>query len=312
MFGQYCATATTNIAITPTLTSQCTPTYSTGIRAFSFVATAGCTYEFSTCGQSAMDTYLRLYSTGTGGTVLTVNDDFCGTQSQITWTAAANGTYSVLLTRFTNQGGGNNCAALNAKVAMCYRIVSCGNSTVDCLNNDSCLEPTPITLNAEGGPAACITDCNTGSNPGPDFTGNNCYDMTNGTVWFSITTGSDAASINVAVTSTVMTNPEFTVFTNACGPYTIVECFEGAAGNATVNNILVSSNTTYLIAVSNWSGSSGEFQLCVAQNADNSACNTNNNLVVTATSLGSPLGGPYQPGEQVTFCYTITDYQQVN
>jgi len=308
--GQYCAAATSNIVIIPTLTSQCSPSYSNGVRAFNFLATAGCTYEFTTCGQSSSDTYLRLYSTGTGGTVVTLNDDFCGLQSQITWTAPANGTYSILLTRLQNAA--NSCSALNAATAMCYRIVSCGNSTVDCLNNDSCLEPTPIALSAEGGPSVCITDCNTGSNPGPEFQGNNCYDFPNGTVWYSITTGLDAASINVAITSTVMTNPEFTVFTNACGPYTIVECLEGSAGNATINSILVSPSTTYLIAVSNWSGSSGEFQLCVSQNADNSACNTNNSIAVTATSLGSPLGGPYQPGEQVTFCYTITDYQQVN
>ena len=64
-YSQYCGTATSNVAITPTATSQLTASYSTGIRAFNFVATAGCIYEFSTCSQSTVDTYLRLYSTGT-------------------------------------------------------------------------------------------------------------------------------------------------------------------------------------------------------------------------------------------------------
>ena len=100
VFGQYCNTATTNIAITPTTTSQNTAQYNSGRRAFNFVATAGVCYQFSTCGLSSQDTYLRLYSTGTGGTVLAFNDDDCGLQSTINWTCTTTGTYSVLLTRW--------------------------------------------------------------------------------------------------------------------------------------------------------------------------------------------------------------------
>jgi hypothetical protein len=99
--GQYCATATSTVVVTPTATTQYTANFTTGVRAIRFTATAGCTYTFTTCGQSTMDTYLRLYSTGTGGTVLAQSDDFCGSQSQITWTATTSGTYSVLLTRWS-------------------------------------------------------------------------------------------------------------------------------------------------------------------------------------------------------------------
>jgi hypothetical protein len=62
-YAQFCATPTTNIAITPTGTVQQTTTYNSGIRAFNFTATAGCTYKFSTCGLSTVDTRLRLYNT---------------------------------------------------------------------------------------------------------------------------------------------------------------------------------------------------------------------------------------------------------
>jgi hypothetical protein len=116
-FGQYCTTASSSLLITPTATVQYTPSYTTGVRAVRFNATAGCTYTFTTCGQSTMDTYLRLYSTSTGGTLLAQSDDFCGTQSQITWTATTSGTYSVLLTRYS-------CTTINSSTRIGYS-VSC-------------------------------------------------------------------------------------------------------------------------------------------------------------------------------------------
>ncbi len=116
-FAQYCNAATSNVAITPTGTSQNTASYASGRRAFNFAATAGCTYVFSTCGLSASDTYLRLYSTATGGAVLATSDDFCNSQSQISWTCPTSGNYSVLLTNWS-------CAALTAATRMSYS-VSC-------------------------------------------------------------------------------------------------------------------------------------------------------------------------------------------
>ncbi len=41
-------------------------------------------------------------------------------------------------------------------------------------------------------------------------------------------------------------------------------------------------------------------------------CAVDHTLEVTATSLGSPEAGPYQPGEVVNFCYTLNLYEEVN
>ena len=60
-YAQFCSTPTTNITITPSGVVQQTATYNSGFRAFNFNATAGCTYTFSTCGLSTIDTKLRLY-----------------------------------------------------------------------------------------------------------------------------------------------------------------------------------------------------------------------------------------------------------
>ena len=126
-FSQYCNTATTNVAITPTTTVQYSTTYSSGRRAFNFAATAGSEYTFSTVGQSTVDTYLRLYSTGTGGTLLAESDDYNNTQSEITWYCSTSGTYSVLLTRWTSS---NTCAALNGNARIKYQKGNTSGGTI--------------------------------------------------------------------------------------------------------------------------------------------------------------------------------------
>ena len=125
--SQYCGAATTNVAITPTTTVQYSTTYNSARRAFNFVATAGDEYTFSTVGETTVDTYLRLYSTSTGGTLLVQNDDYNNTQSEITWYCSTSGTYSVLLTRWTSS---NTCANLNGNARIKYQKGNTSGSTI--------------------------------------------------------------------------------------------------------------------------------------------------------------------------------------
>ena len=120
----YCGGVSSTTGITPAAGWQTTGNYTSGRRAFSFTATAGCVYEFTTCGYSTIDTYLRLYS-GLGGTLLVNADDQCGLQSRITWTAPSTGTYSILLARYY-------CNTLNGSGSrLAYRQVSCPNPCPD-------------------------------------------------------------------------------------------------------------------------------------------------------------------------------------
>ncbi|MBK6473398.1 MAG: hypothetical protein IPF95_01650 [Flavobacteriales bacterium] len=116
--AQYCNTATSNDAITVTTVSQNTASYSSGRRAFNFTTVAGRTYTFATCGLTSSDTYLRLYSTGNGGTQLAFNDDGCGTQSTFSYTETVNSTRSILVTRYTS--GNPTCTVLNAATRVSY------------------------------------------------------------------------------------------------------------------------------------------------------------------------------------------------
>jgi hypothetical protein len=126
-YSQYCGTATTNVTITPSSTVQTSSTYSSGRRAFNFNAVAGNEYTFSTVGETTVDTYLRLYSTGTGGTQITFSDDYFNTQSEITWYCTVSGTYSVLLTRWS---ASSTCNTLNANARIKYQMGSTSGSTI--------------------------------------------------------------------------------------------------------------------------------------------------------------------------------------
>ena len=110
----YCSPATSNILIFPTNVAQVTPVYNSGIRAFNFIATAGCSYYFATCGLAGgADTYITVHSLANGGTALVSWDDQCGAESSGTWVCLTTGAYSVLLTNF-------NCVGLAQNTSMTY------------------------------------------------------------------------------------------------------------------------------------------------------------------------------------------------
>jgi gliding motility-associated-like protein len=180
--------------------------------------------------------------------------------------------------------------------------------------SSSCAAPVVIGALVDG-VTQCVDECNTGSPNGPNFVGNNCYDFPDATAWFQITTGPTTATLEITVTSADLSNPFFAVFGTAnCANYTIYNggnCYVGAAGSVT-GIVDVPVNTTLLIAVSDDNGLEGDFTICVETQPDLSACNVDNELVVTNTSLGSPLTGPYLPGEVVSYCYSINQYTQAN
>ena len=171
--AQYCNTATTNVGITVTSTPQNTTSYNSGRRAFNFTTVAGNTYTFATCGLSTGDTYLRLYSTATGGTVLAFDDDGCGSQSTITYLETVSTTRSILVTNWS-------CAVLSAATQVQYFFTAPAPPP----SNDLICSATPIacggtsvggtTLGATATGTAETTDCGTATSDFPS-------------VWYSIT-----------------------------------------------------------------------------------------------------------------------------
>jgi hypothetical protein len=117
----FCSTPTSNIPITPTGTVQQTLTYNSGVRAFTFTATAGCTYTFSTCGLSTVDTRLRLYNTALAIVANVDNGCSNGIQAELVWPCTITGQYTILLTKFS-------CNPLDANTKLAYSV----NCSVPC------------------------------------------------------------------------------------------------------------------------------------------------------------------------------------
>ncbi|MFK7784826.1 MAG: hypothetical protein AB8B56_06915 [Crocinitomicaceae bacterium] len=182
----------------------------------------------------------------------------------------------------------------------------------NCVDNEDCASAQVVTLTAPDAGQVCIADCNTGASAGLDFSGLNlfCEDQYNATVWYEFTTDALAATLDIDLSSTDLSDPEYALYegSSCVSPWTLISCNEGTGGAASIFSLPIAPNTTYVLAISDLTGDEGDFTICLEQHADNSACNTNDALVATATSLGSPLDGPYQPGEVVSFCYTINGW----
>ena len=76
--------------------------------AYSFGAGAGGTFVFSFCtggGHAEFDTEMSVQGPDTCGQYLTCNDDYCGLQSQVTFTAPYDGTFIVVVDGYSSNTG---------------------------------------------------------------------------------------------------------------------------------------------------------------------------------------------------------------
>jgi len=76
--------------------------------AYSFGAGAGGTFVFSFCtggGHAEFDTEMSVQGPDVCGQYLTCNDDFCGLQSQVTFTAPFDGTFIVVVDGYSSNTG---------------------------------------------------------------------------------------------------------------------------------------------------------------------------------------------------------------
>jgi hypothetical protein len=156
--AQFCTTPTQTVGIFPTLTTQTTTAY-TGAICFTFNATQGCGYFFSTCNLSSADTYLYLYN-GIGGTNLGGWDDQCGVQSQFTWVCPTTGVYSVLMAQFV-------CSTLGSSTSLSYS-TTC--ASVPCSGTPSSNTAIPIpTTQVCPGSSGTVALATTYTNAGITF-----------------------------------------------------------------------------------------------------------------------------------------------
>ena len=98
----------------------------------------GANYTFSMCTGNSYDTYMSIYQE-TPATLKGFNDNFCSTQSQITWTADFTGVLRVLL----DQGAGCGSNAVNSTITVRLNSLPCTAGTISG-------QPTNVTVCPNG------------------------------------------------------------------------------------------------------------------------------------------------------------------
>lgn len=199
-----------------------------------FNVVSGNTYVFRTCftENASINTVLSLYNSN-GTTLITFNDDFCGQQSQISWTA--NFTGQVRLSYYQS---GCASAFIDTKIGVYYispcsapTISSNPSSTTACTSTN-----TSFTINATGTSLNYQWQQNTGSG---------FSNITNGGVYSNATT----ATLNLTGAHSAMSGTTYRcVISNTCGS------INSNAATLTVNpNNFTGSSSNNWSTASNWS-----------------------------------------------------------
>lgn len=118
---------------------------------YSVSVTAGNTYTFTTCGNAAFDTQLTLYN---GATSIDYNDDDCGVQSTIVWTATFTGTVDIYIDEYDCLNSGTGAEL----VVNCTLPVQTGNG---CNTNTTICTPGvagPFGFSTPGNPVGSCLD----------------------------------------------------------------------------------------------------------------------------------------------------------
>jgi len=172
--------------------------------------------------------------------------------------------------------------------------------------------PTNILYPPDNNSLTCVSGCLAGLGPGPNFFNSPCADFNDPTAYFKVVTDTMSDLLTLSVTSFEFNKPRLAVFkTVNCTTYQQVLCATGANGSVIMSYLEVEPRTTYVIAVSDDEANLGQFDFC-ASSIHVEFCNRADRIYVTGTSMGSPANGPYQPGEQVQFCYELTNWAKLD
>ena len=124
-------------------------------------------------------------------------------------------------------------------------------------------------------------------------------------VWYSFTATGNNLDVNIAGLIT----PNVALYSGACGALTGFGCEVGAGGNLNVNfDQLVVGQVYYLQISGGDELDQGNFDLTLQNNIGCDDCLVSGSLSVNP----APVNGTYLSGTTVTFCYTITEWEQTN
>jgi len=131
-------------------------------------------------------------------------------------------------------------------------------------------------------------------------------------VWYRFTATGTRITINITGGSPALPNPSLTLWNGTnCNNLSGVNCDNNGtlAGSNSATFEPLAIGQTYYIQISGMTPTStGNFNMTINSSNDCADCNTSSYLTVTPP----PTNGAYLQGTQVTFCYTVTNYNQVS
>lgn len=209
-----------------------------GGESYPFDVTLGETYEISTCGGN-WDSQITLYDQG--GNFLAFNDDFCGWQSFISFTAAATETIYAVVDEY-NCSNNSNCgidlsvthvggATPSNNVCSDASVISCGETIVGSTDNAT-----------NNGGTSCGTSI---SAPG---------------VWFQLIGNGDMITLDLCNSSY---DTKLNVYSGSCGNLNCVGGNDDDCGYQSSISFASIVNLDYFILVQGYGGDTGDFELSV-------------------------------------------------
>ncbi|MCX6294728.1 MAG: hypothetical protein NTX97_01465, partial [Bacteroidetes bacterium] len=126
-------------------------------------------------------------------------------------------------------------------------------------------------------------------------------------VWYTFVATGYQLIINITST---FANPNVAFYSGTCAALGggVGGCAVGTGGAVSLTVDQMVPGTTYYLQVSGNTGQTGTFNMALHNNQD-----CNNCLVgSTATVTPLPVGGMYNPGQVVSFCFHVSNYSQIN
>lgn len=273
----------TGTAITPPCPGSTTaPCVQGGQYALVNVVT-GNIYTFSTCGGATFDTQITLYN-NTGGGSLGYNDDGCGAQSTVTWTATFTGALRVLVDLF-NCANNTTCATVTITCALPPPVPA----------NDNPCGATPLTV---GSSCTYVNSTTAGATAttGPPAPG--CANYAGGDVWFSAVVPASGRIVFDSNTGGVTDGGMalYTTAPNTCsGTFTLVECDDDDSPNGLMPMIdrsgLTPGATVWIRFWEYGNDVSGTFQICAYSPVPPANDNPCGATVLTVGTSCTPVAG---------------------
>lgn len=217
---------------------------------------SGNQYTFSTCGGAAWDTQITLYNNA-GGALVGYNDDFCGLQSTVSWTASFTGQVRLLIDQYfctTNA----TCAAVT---------ITCAAGAPPVTNNEPCgAIPLSVTSQCSFTTYTNVGATNSVTTPAPAC---GAFGAGSLDVWFSFV----APATGIAIIETqagTMTDGAMALYADppppgCAGPFTLVQCDDDSGPGLMpfLSFTGLNAGWTYYIRFWGFSAAAGSFGLCV-------------------------------------------------